>query len=163
MHLPVPPYALPYHLGQLLEDIRPGVILDSVYRIQAQPVNMILFQPVEGVMDEEISHGPAVFTIEIDGISPGRAVSAGKKGVPCIGMKVITFGAEVVVDHVQKDHETLLVGSLDENFEILRASVAAVRGKEQDSVIAPVSFTRKVGNRHELNGRDAKIYKVVQI
>ena len=75
----------------------------------------------------------------------------------------ITFGAEVVVDHVQKDRETLLVGSLDENFEILRASVAAVRGKEQDSVIAPVSFTRKVGNRHELNGRDAKIYKVVQI
>jgi hypothetical protein len=37
---------------------------------------MILFQPVEGVVDEEISHDPAVFTIEIDGISPIAPVSS---------------------------------------------------------------------------------------
>ena len=80
-----------------------------------------------------------------------------------VGMQVVPLRPEVVVDDVQKDHETAGVGCVDQPFEVLRAAVAGVRREGQHAVIAPVAGAREVGERHQLDGRDAEIDEMVQL
>src|SRR5215469_8666955 len=61
--------------GDLADDVRLTRIVHLVYRVEAQPVKVILLQPVEGVVDEELAHRAAVGAVEVDRRAPGSRVT----------------------------------------------------------------------------------------
>src|SRR2546426_2264801 len=79
------------------------VIHDGVRGVKTQAIEVILFQPVKRIVNEEIADGATTGTVEIDSIAPRRAMASGKK-LGSVGAQVIPFGPEVVVHHIQKQH-----------------------------------------------------------
>ncbi len=49
----------PDRIGQFGEDVGSGVVGDRVNRVQTQSVEMIFGQPIECIVDEEVTDGPA--------------------------------------------------------------------------------------------------------
>src|ERR1700683_845547 len=97
------------------EDVRLGVINNGVNCIESKSVEVIFGQPVHGVMNEEVADGSAVKSIEIDGVPPGSLVSISKE-LRRVGIEIIFFGAEVVVDHVEENHQPAIVRALNQRF-----------------------------------------------
>src|SRR5690606_13465912 len=96
----------------------------------------------------------------IDRLTPGGVnITSGEWG---IGAQMITFGAEVIVDHIQKDAEALCMSGVDEGLHVLRTPISAVRRKQAGAVVAPVPATRKVRNGHQLYRIDTERLEVVQ-
>src|SRR5215472_4482252 len=133
--------------------------MDSV---QAQTIDVILLEPIERVMNEKVTYHSAARAIEIDGLSPRRAVSV-REEVFRVHRKIVSFGTEVVVDHVQEHHEIVGVGRLNEAFQIIRASVAGGRSIGQNSVVAPVPLAGKTSERHEFNSRNSQLSQVSEL
>ena len=65
-----------YCRTQFRENIRIGVVHDSMHRVQSQSVEMIFRQPIQGIVNEEIAYHSAFRTIEINAISPRSFVAA---------------------------------------------------------------------------------------
>src|SRR4029077_5939546 len=87
-------------LGQFRQDVQLGIVSDRVNRIQTQSIKVILVQPVQRIVDEKVPGDPALGGIEVNAISPGRAMAIRKK-VRRVGTQVVSFGAKVVVDDIQ--------------------------------------------------------------
>ena len=51
---------------------------------------------------------------------------------------------------------------VDQAPQVVGPPVAAGRGEQGDTVVAPVARPGKVGHRHELDGRDAEIAQIRQ-
>ena len=148
-------------LRQLGQDVRLGGVLDGVDGVEAQPVEAVLLEPVEGIVDEEVAHRPAVLAVEVDGGAPGR-VPVGVEEALGEGVEVVPLGAEVVIDHVEEDHHLQLVGRVDQRLQLLRPPVDRIRREDGDAVVAPVPRPGKVGDRHQLDGGDAQILEVAE-
>src|SRR5260370_39246887 len=99
-------------MGQVSEDGRRGIVDDRVNRVQAQSVEMVFGQPVERVVDEEVPHDSAVSAIEVDAVSPGSRVPISKE-LWRVGPEIISFRAKVVVDNIQQDHQSAVIGTLN--------------------------------------------------
>ena len=56
-----------------------AVVDDRVHRVEPQPVEMILLQPVERVLDHEVAHRPARGAVVIDRRAPWRLVPLGEE------------------------------------------------------------------------------------
>src|SRR5580692_8882046 len=110
---------------QFLENVWRGIVDDGVNRVQTKSVEIIFSQPVQRIVDEEITDDPAVWTIEIDTVSPGSTVPIGKE-LWRVGPKIISFRAEVVVNDIQQNHHSALMGALNQLFKILRPAVNTV-------------------------------------
>src|SRR4051794_4097139 len=132
-----------------------------MHGVEPEAVEVVLLQPVEGVVDEILSYVLAAIAVEVDRCSPRRVVPVGEE-LWGVERKVVSFGAEVVVDHVEEDHEAPVVGVLHEVLEFIRGPVGAFRGVRQYAVVAPVTTTRELGERHQLDRRDAKLDEVVE-
>ena len=126
-----------------------------------KPVEMKLLEPIFGVLDEEVAHGPRVRPVKLDRVAPGRLVPAGEE-VGRIKPEEVPFGTEVVVNDVEQHRDSALVRSLDKGLEVLGSSVARVRGVGKGSVVAPVPPAFEVADRHDLDGRDPEVREVVQ-
>ena len=81
-------------------------------------------------MDEEVAHVPSSGAVEVDARAPGRVVALREEGL-CVDVEIIAFRSEVVVDHVEKDHEPSAMGGLDQALEVLRPSVGSCRGRRE--------------------------------
>src|SRR6185437_3844763 len=71
-----------------------AIVLDGVHGIESQAVQVILLQPVESVVDEEIADRTARGPVEVDGISPGCLVPLSEE-IASVGVEIIALGAEV--------------------------------------------------------------------
>src|ERR1700733_4378914 len=98
--------------GQFRENVRSGVVQDGVHRVQAQTIEMILGQPIQGVVDEEIPDRPASGAIEIEGIAPRGVMTIAEK-LRRIKPEIVSFRTKVVVDDVQENHHAARVSGLD--------------------------------------------------
>ena len=94
-------------VGELGEDVARAEVEDAVDGVEAQPVNVIVGQPVERVVDEEPPHLVAVGPVEVERGAPGCPVAIGE--VRAEVLEVVSFGAEVVVDDVDKQRQPVRV------------------------------------------------------
>jgi hypothetical protein len=69
----------------------------------------------------------------------------------------------VVVDDVQKHHQSALMSGVDQGLQIVGPAVTRIRRVEQHAVIAPVPAARKIGERHELQCGDAGFNQMVEL
>ena len=129
--------------------------------IQPQPIKVVLRKPVKCVVDKEIAHHAAVWTVEVDRLAPRRLVPVGKE-LRRVSTQIIPFWAKVVVDHVQKNHQPFAVSRLNQPLQVIRPAILAIRSKEQNTVVTPVPFTRKVSDRHQFHRSEAEFRKVVE-
>jgi hypothetical protein len=77
-------------------------------------------------------------------------------------MQIIAFGAEVVVDDVDEDHQAARMRGRDQRLQFVGRAIACIRRERQHAVVSPVARAREIGERHQLDGRDAKLGQVIQ-
>jgi hypothetical protein len=68
----------------------------------------------------------------------------------------------VVVDDVQDDAQAVLVGSVDQTPETLRAAVHVGRSEQVHAVVAPVARAGKLSDGERLDGRDPQTHEAWQ-
>jgi hypothetical protein len=112
---------------------------DGMHGIEPESVEPIVLEPVQGVLD---SKGANVLVFVIDCAAPWR-VGAGEE-LRRDAVQIISFGAEVVVDDIEEDHQSARVCGIDQRLEILRPAVDRIRRIGQDTVITPVPAAWKI-------------------
>ncbi len=123
-----------------------------MHRIEPQSVEAVFHQPVEHVVGEEAAHlGPA----KIDRGSPRRATVLAEE-LRRVERQVIPVRAEVIVHHVEKDHQPVVVRSIDQRLQVVGGSVGRIGRIRQHAVIAPVALPREIVDRHQFDGGDAE-------
>ena len=133
-------------------------VVDAVDGIQAKRVHVIFGKPVQGVIDDEAADAVALRSVKVDGLSPGRVMSVGETGSK-LG-KIISFGAEVVVNHVQHNRQSVLVAGIDKLLQTGGTTVGRLGRVEAGAVVSPISISRDLRDRHDFNRGDAEIAKV---
>src|SRR4051794_29450884 len=98
--------------------------------VEAKPIEVILLQPIQRIVNIKIAHRAAVRTIKIDRLSPWSTVSLRKK-VWCIQAQVIAFRPEVVINHIEKYHQTFPMCRINQALQVFRLSIASSRRKGQ--------------------------------
>src|SRR6185312_13182078 len=91
--------------SQLRKYVRLGIVSDRMHRIEAQPIKAVLFEPVNCVVNKIVAHHAAVRPVKIDGVAPWCAMTAGEESWS-IAAKIISLGPEVVVNHIEKNHQS---------------------------------------------------------
>ena len=135
----------------ILEEVLFRLIRDRVDGVEPQSVESVLVQPVEDILNEEIANDFAAFAVEVDRRAPWCLVLFGKEGLG-IRMQVIAVRTEMVVDHIQEDHQSLLMCGLNQVLQIFGPSVTALRSIGQNAVVSPSPLARKIGDWHQLDG-----------
>jgi hypothetical protein len=159
--LPLQARALGDRARDLLDDVRAGAVGDGVDRVHAQPVEAVLLDPVERVVDEEIAHGARALAVEVDRGTPGRLVGVVEERA-CVLAEVVPLGPEVVVDDVQQHHEAARMRGLDEFLQVAGKAVGRVGRERQHAVVAPVAPSGAIRDRHELDRGHAELGEVVE-
>ena len=70
-------------------------------RVQAQCIEVIIFEPIQSALDEEVSHFITLRAVEIQSGSPGGPVKTGE--IRPVLTEVISLRTQMVVDHIQRD------------------------------------------------------------
>ena len=76
-------------------------------------------------MDKEITDGSAFRTIKVDAVSPRSVMPVGKE-LRSITIQVIAFWTKVVIDHIQQNHDTAVMGGLHQVLEVFGPPITAV-------------------------------------
>ena len=88
---------------------------------------------------------------------------AGGKELWRVYAEVIPFGTEVVVNHIEQHHDSALMGGLHPTLLDLRGVRKDAVGREGNlSVITPISFTGKFGDRHDFQRGHASFSQVIE-
>src|SRR5579875_2011642 len=132
-----------------------------MYGIQAQRVDVKFRQPIERVLDKEAADFIALRSIKIDRRSPGSAVTIRK--IRAVFAQVVSFRAEVVINHVQRHRKFALMAGVDEPLQPRRPAITLLNGKGENAVIPPVPAARELRNRHQLNDRDAQPLQIIKM
>jgi hypothetical protein len=138
-----------------------AAVADAVRRVEAQPIEVELFDPVRRVARVELAYRLRVRAVEVDRIAPlGRLVVA--KVMRRIAGQPVAVGAEVVVDDVEDDGESARMRGIDEAAEIGGRAVKPRGRVEAHAVVAPAELADEVGDRHDLDDGDPEIGEVVE-
>ncbi len=136
-------------IGQFEQKVAVG---NGMHRIQAQAVEAVFVQPHQRAIDEEIPHlAPA----KVDGIAPGRVLVVAEEGAG-IAPQVVAVGPEVVIDNVEKHHQPVAMGGVDQLLELFRRAVGGFGRVRQNPVVAPIAIAGKFRQRHQLDGGHAQ-------
>src|SRR5690349_13421526 len=146
---------------EFLEKILWTLVDDAVHGIEAQPVELELLEPIESILDDELTDRAAALGIIVHGRSPWRVMPFGE--YRCVKREVISFRSEVVVDDVEHHHQAAKMCGIDEGLEMLGPAVGALRGEEGHAVIAPISLAGEIRNRHQFDCRDPESGKVIKL
>ncbi len=147
--------------GDGCQDVLGTLVDDGMDGVEPQAVEVIVADPIPGVLHHELAEGAAVLAVVVQGVAPGGLVAAGEGGRRH-GRQHVPVRPEVVVDHVEQHHQAAGVGGVHQGFEVLGPAIGAVRGEGKDPVIAPVARAREISHRHDLDAGDAEIRQVVQ-
>ena len=127
--------------------IEERVIVDRMYGIEAKPVDPIVVQPHQGIVDEVARDGG-----KIDRHRPTpRRLDLGMEERARIAAEVIPVGAEMIVHDIEKHREAELVGGIDERLHFVGCAIAFGDRIGQHAVIAPVARAAKGVDRHEFD------------
>src|SRR5262249_34971126 len=147
--------------GQLPDDVRLAAIVNGVHRIEPQTVDVVFLEPIERVVNEEVAHHGAARAIEVDGCAP-RSLVARIEELRSVEVQVVTFGAKVVVDHIEYYSESLAMGGGYQRLELVRAAIGGLRSVRQRPVVTPVAQAGKGADRHELDGGHTEPFEVAK-
>src|SRR5579864_1248452 len=124
------------------EDIGARIICNRMHSVKAQAVKVIFLEPVKRVVDEIVAYGTAPRAVKVDGQTPRRAMTVGEK-LRRVKQQAIPFRTEVVINHVQENHQVLRVGSIDEALQIFGPAISARRRVRHYAVVSPIALARK--------------------
>ncbi len=129
-----------------------------MHRVEPQPVETIFAQPIQRIFDGEGAH---LRHPVIDRAAPGglRLREKARR----ISAEIISFGAEVVIDHVEKYHQPAQMCFVDQGFEIVGAAIDAVGRVPQHAVIAPIALPCEIRQRHQFKCGDAGRHQMVEL
>src|ERR1019366_65981 len=91
---------IPNRIGKLRKNVWFGVISNRMNRIQTQPIKVIFRKPIQRIMNKKISDRTTPGAVEVYTIAPRCVVPVGEE-LRGVGIKVISFGTEVVVNHIE--------------------------------------------------------------
>ena len=111
MHVPMGSGPSFHPPSQLFQEMLLRIIFYRMHRIESQSIDMILFKPIERIFNKKVTHNIAANVIVIDCCTPGSVVFFGEKLLG-IGVQIVAFWSEVVVNHIQKHHQSFRVGGL---------------------------------------------------
>ena len=152
----------PHRRGDLGQDMRRAVVHDRVHGVEPQPVDMVLLQPVKGVVHHEVAHNPAVLSVVVDRRTPRRAVALGEERRRIL-REIVSLGSEMVVDDIDEHHQPAAVRRLDQKLEVVGLAVAGFGCEQVGAVIAPVEAARRLRKRHQLDRRHAELDQRVEL
>ena len=94
--------------GELGEDVRLRLVEDRVHRVEAKPVDVVVVDPHQRVLNRPFAHGSLRV---VDRVAPEGLVPVGE--VRAEGAQCLASGPDVVVDDVEDDAEAFRVRSVD--------------------------------------------------
>src|SRR5262249_26384282 len=110
----------------------------------------------------EVAHRAGVGSVKLDRIAPRSLMPTGEK-LRRIKGKEIPLRTEVAVNDVKQHRHAAVMRRFDKSLEVLRSSIACVRGIGKGSVVTPVPAALEVADRHDLNGGHPEAREVVQL
>src|SRR5262252_2112405 len=117
--------------------------------------------PVEGILNEKPPYLITLWPIEVEGCPPRGLIALRK--IRAKTAQIISFGAKVVVYYIQHHGQTTLMTGINQPFEPLWPAIRGLRGKRIDAVVAPVTATRELRDRHDFNRADPNVLEFVQV
>src|SRR4029077_19680698 len=117
---------------------------DAVHGIKAQPVETVFIEPVKRILDGE---GANLRQAIIDRAAP-RRLSVGEE-IRRIAGKVISLWPEMIVDHIEKDHQPAQMRLVDQLLKIVWPAIGAVGRVPENAVIAPIARAGKIRQRQQ--------------
>ena len=130
-------------------------------RVEPEPVQPKLVEPVERVLTEEGANPAALVAVEVDRAPPGGRVP-GAEELGRVESQVVAVGPEMVVDDVEEHGEAAGVAGLDERLERSGTAVSALGCEGEHAVVTPAPASRKITERHELDGGDSESGQVIE-
>ena len=101
-------------------------VYERVHRVQPKSIEVVIAKPHQGVVAKKATHFVTTCSVEIHGRSPGcRVVVIEIRAEP---PEVIAYRAQVVVNNIQQNSQTLAMTRIDQAFQPVRPAVAMVRG-----------------------------------
>ena len=114
-------------------------------------------------MNEAFTDRSRPLAIHIDRLAPGGLAPVSEELRRDRSQKG-AFRSKVVVDHVEKHHQSAgMGGGIDQRLQLLRPAVGGIRRIEEHTVISPVPPTREVADRHDFDRGDAKLNQMVEL
>jgi hypothetical protein len=147
--------------GEFLQKRLGGSIHDTVDGVDSESIDVELGYPRKSVFDEIATYFIAVRPIKVEGWPPRDMVLLGK--IRAEVSEVIPFGAEVIIDDIQNNRDSLPVAGVNEPFEACGSTVGTVDGERIHTIIAPVAITRKLSDGHDFNCRDSQLEQFIEI
>ena len=108
-------------LANLGEDVRRRCIVYVLGRVEPQPIEVKLVDPIPGIGHDEVADTVALFSVVIDRGSPLRP-SSGQIGRRELG-QIVPVRTQMVVDDVQNDTDPEGVRAVDECAKIVGCPV----------------------------------------
>ncbi len=136
-----------------------GLVANGVNSVHAQAVEAVLKQPHQSIVDKKVAH---LRTSEVDRIAP-RGVQVAAKKLLGITAQIVAVRAEVVVHHVQDNHQAKTVSGVDQVLELFRRAIGRLRSIMQNAIVAPVAITGELRKRHQLDRGNAQSGKSRQV
>ena len=130
-----------------------------MHRIQAQAIEAVFEEPHQGVVDKEVAHFAAA---KVDPGAPGGVGVFVEKALGVLA-QVIAVGAEVVVDHIEDHRQAMLVGTVDQLFQLLRRAQGRLRCIGQYPVVTPIALAGILRQGHQFDGGDAQFRQARQV
>ncbi|MHC2695560.1 hypothetical protein ACVME9_008051 [Bradyrhizobium liaoningense] len=131
---------------------------DVVGGIQPQAVEAVVAEPGQRVLDGK---GSRLRHAIVDRTAPRRV----RIGEECrrIAAEVVSFRAEMIVDHVEKHHQPAQMSLVDQRLQVFGPAIGAVGRIPQHAVIAPAAAAREIGQRHQFERSDAGRRQMVEL
>ena len=144
-------------MAQLMQHRDFAVAGDGVDGVEPQPIETIIAQPRDGVLDRVCAR---LRLHVIDRDAPRRLVFG--EELRRIEAEVISVRPEMIIDDVEKHHQAALMRGVDQRLEIVRAAIGTVGRIPQHAVIAPIARARKIRQRHQFERCESRRDEIVQ-
>ena len=122
---PPAPGSSPRLAGDPGNDVIRGGVEQRLGRVEAETVEAELGDPVGGVLGDVVADRRATLAVEVQRVAPLVLVAVGEPAVAELGEAVA--GAEVVVDDVEYDTDTVAMRRIDESTQVISRAVEAGR------------------------------------
>ena len=143
---------------QVVQDRNFAHFDDGIDGIEAQPVEAIIAQPRKRVLDGEGAH---LRHAVVDRAAP-RRVGFGEE-LWRVAAEIISFGSEVIIDHIEEHHQPAQMRFVDHGLEIVGAAIGAVGCVPQHAVITPAALACEIRKRHQFKRRDPGLHEMIEL
>src|ERR1700744_2525973 len=107
-------------------------------------------------------HGSRMLTVEIETLAPGSDV-VGVRQKARIVVREIANGSDMVVNRIEDDRQASTMTVVDERTHLVGSPVGMIGREQEDPVVAPVSLTRALGDRHDFDRGNAQLDQVIEM